>query len=167
MWLVLIEIKEPNKIYMIYKSSCTREIKLTILFLFLFWLINTMVIINSNGIQDAIVSSVLMIIFAFVFVSAFVKGIYVVMENNYIKYVHMFLLRKTVDMGKITKIQMDLMGGLYKSISLVYLENGKEKKVKISAITFKKNILKQFISDLKNQNNNIEIDESVDKFLSE
>jgi len=152
--------------YMKYKSSLTGEMKLAILFLFLFWLINTLVIISSNGIRDAVESSVLMIIFAVVFVLAFVKGIYVVMENAYIKNVHMFFLKETANIEKITKVQMGLMGGLYKSILLVYSENGREKNVKIGITTFKKDILKQLISDLKNQNNNIEIDESVNKFFS-
>jgi len=78
----------------------------------------------------------------------------------------MFLRREIFEIGKIKKIQMGLMGGLYKSLLLIYSENGSEKNVKIITATFKKDTLKQFILDLKKQNYNIEIEESVDKFLS-
>lgn len=149
-----------------YKSSLTKQIILTIIILFMFWVINFLVIINSNGVKDAIIFSSLMIAFAIVFVSAFVKGIYITIENNIVKYVHMFVLRKSVEIGKINKIQKSLMSGLYTSLSLVYEENGKVKDIKIATLTFKKDTLKQFISDLKKQNPQIEVDQSANEFIS-
>ncbi len=46
-------------------------------------------------------------------------------------------------------------------MSLEYDENGKTKDIKIGVLSFKKDTLKQFVSDLKNQNPKIEIDQSV------
>jgi hypothetical protein len=147
-----------------YQSSITKAIKLTVVVLFLFWLINTLVIINTNGIKDTVVSSVLMFIFAIVFISAFVKGIYVVIENNSLKYVHMFVLRKSIPVEKIKKIQKSLMGGMYTSLSLIS-DGDNIKEIKIVTITFKKDTLKRFVSDLKRQNPQIEIDQSVNEFI--
>jgi len=150
-----------------YKSSLTKSIKLTILILLLFWIVNFLAIINSNGIKDALVFSIFMLCFAIIFVSAFVKGVFLVIENNRVKYVHMFILRKIVEIGQISKIQKGLMGGLYNSLSLVYKDNEKLKDIKITTLTFSKNTLKRFISDLKNKNPKIEIDQSINEFLGE
>lgn len=149
-----------------YNSSFTKPIKLTILILFLFWAINTLVIINTNGIRDAVISSIFMLAFAIFFVSAFVKGIYVVVENDTVKYVHMWILRKRIEIGRISKIQKSLMGGMYSSLSLIYEDNGKPADIKIGTITFKKENLKQFILDLRRQNPKIDLDQSVNELIS-
>ncbi len=149
-----------------YKSSLTKEIKLAILLLLLFWVINILVIINSNGIKDAIIASLLIFGFAIVFVSALVRGIYIVIENNSVKYVHMFLLKKTLEIVKINEIQKGSIKGVFKALLLIYTENGKVKHMKISLLTFKKETLKQFVSDLKKQNPQINIAQSASEFIS-
>lgn len=136
------------------------------LLLLLFWVGNILAILNSSGIKDAIVFSVLMIIFAVVFISAFVKGVYIVVENNSVKYVHMFLLKKEAEITKINKIQKTIMGGMYNSLSLIYEDNEGIKDIKISVLSFKKDVLKQLLADLKIQNPHIEIDQSVNEFIS-
>lgn len=146
-----------------YQSNATKGIKLAIILLFLFWVANFFVIINTNGIKDATVFSVIMIVFAIVFISLFLKGIYIVIEANNVKYVHMFLLRKLMPIEEIRKIQKGSMGGTYTSLSLIGEKNGDAKEIKISTVSFKKETLKQFVVDLKKQNPQIEIDKSVDK----
>ncbi len=149
-----------------YKSSLTKPITFAIIILLLFWVVNFWVIINSNDMKDAIVFSALMFGFLIVFVSVLVKGIYVIIENNSVKYVHMFVLRKAVEIAKINKIQKSLIGGFYNSLSLIYEENGKIKDIKIITLTFRKDILKKFVSDLKIQNPGMVIDQSVNEFIS-
>ncbi len=149
-----------------YKSNITKQIKLSILLLLLFWVVNFIAIINSNGYKDAIVFSSLMLGFIIVFVLAFVKGIYIVVKNNNVEYVHMFVLRKVVEISKIIKIQKGMIGGLYTSLLLVYEDGGKLKDIKIVTLTFKEDTLKQFVSDLKIQNPHISIDQSADEFIS-
>ena len=144
-----------------YKSSFTTPIISAIIILFLFWLINFLVIIKSNGIGDVIAFSSLMVIFAVVFISFLVRGIYIVVENNNVKYVHMFFLRREVEIAKINKIKKSIMSGMYSSLSLLYQDNGKAKDIKISTFSFKNDTLKQFLSDLKTQNPKIEIDQSI------
>ena len=144
-----------------YKSSLTREIKLAIILLILFWIINFFVIKNSNGIKDTVMFSLLMLCFITVFTLAFAKGIYIAIENSNVKYVSMFVLRKSVNIRKINRIQKGLMGGIYKTLLLMYEDNGKIDDMKIATLTFKKETLKQFESDLKNQNPNITIDQAV------
>ena len=144
-----------------YKSSFTKPIIIATILLLLFWAVNFMVIVSSNGIKEATVFSVFMLIFAFAFILVFVKGIYLSLENNTVKYVHMFLIKKGIEVQKIHKIQKGSMAGLYSSLSLVYEESGQIKDMKIITIIFKQDTLKQFVSDLKTQNPKIEIDQSV------
>lgn len=149
-----------------YKSSFTQPVKLSIFLLLLFWAVNCLVITNSNGLHDALVFSALMLAFTTIFVLAMVKGTNIVVENNSVTYSQMSVLRTTMDIGKINKIQKDLMGGLYKSLSLVSEENGKSKNIKISTVTFKNETLKLFVADLTKQNPKIFVDSSVDELLS-
>jgi hypothetical protein len=149
-----------------YTSSLTKGIKLATLLLLLFWVVNSLVIINSNGIRDAMVFSLLMFGFVIAFILVFVSGIYITVANNNVKYVHMFLLRTVVEIGKIHKLEKSLMGGLYKSLSLIYEDNGKVKDIKISTLTFNNDTLKQFVSDLKKQNPQIDVDQSATDLIS-
>lgn len=149
-----------------YKSSFTKGIKLAVLILLLFWLVNTFVTINSNGIKDVIVSSTFMLVFIAIFILAFTKATYIVVKNKSIKYVRMFILRNSVEIEKINKIQKDIAGGLYTSLLLAYKDGGKLKNIKIVTLTFKNDTLRQFVSDLKNRNPQIEVDESVNELIT-
>ena len=149
-----------------YKSSFNKEIKITILLLSLFWVVNFLAIINSNGIKDVLAFSVFMLIFAVTYISFLVKGIYIVVENNSVKYIHMFFLRREVEITKINKIQTGTMGGFYKSLSLIYEGNGEVNDIKIGTLTFKKDTLKQFVMDLTKQNPQIDLDESAMEIIS-
>jgi|SRR5581483_2038217 len=144
-----------------YKSGFTTPIISAIIILFLFWLINFLVILKSNGTGDVITFSLLMIAFAIVFISFLVKGIYVVVENNKVRYVHMFFLKKEIEIIKINSIKKSLVSGIYNSLSLVYEDGGEAKDIKISTFSFKNDTLKQLISDLKTRNPKIEVDQSV------
>ncbi len=148
-----------------YKSNVTKQIKLSILFLILFWIVNFIAITNNNGYKDALVFSLFMLAFTVVFILTFVRGIYLVIENNEVKYVHMFLLRKNVEISKISTIKKAFMGGLYTSLSLGYEDNGKEKEMKIATLSFKNNTLKQFVSDLKNQKQSINVDPLISELF--
>jgi hypothetical protein len=149
-----------------YKSNITKPIKLSILLLLLFWVVNFIAIISSNGYKDAIVFSMFMLVFMIIFISAFVKGTYIVLKDKKVEYVHMFALRKLIEISKITKIQKGMVSGFYTSLSLVYEDGGKLKDIKIITLTFKNDTLRQFVSDLKNQNSNLDVDSSVNELLT-
>ncbi len=148
-----------------YKSHLTNGIKVGIVIILLFWVANIMAIITTVSIADAIIFSSLLLVFATFYILALVKGIYLVIENNRVKYIHMFLRKRMVEIGKINKIQKDLYWG-YPSLSLIYEEDGKLKDIKILTSTFKKDTLKQFVFDLKNQNPGIDIDKAVNDLVS-
>ncbi|MFA6105427.1 MAG: hypothetical protein WC725_02390 [Patescibacteria group bacterium] len=86
-----------------YKSSLTNEIKITIIVLLLFWVINISVITNTNGVRDALGFSLLMFGFAVAYILALTKGAYLIIENNGVKYVHLFVIRRIVEIKKIVK----------------------------------------------------------------
>lgn len=148
-----------------YKSSLTKEVKLSILIIFFFWVFNIWFSSGSNSIGSIIEISLLILIFTTVFIYALIGATYVLIEDNKVKYIHMFLRRGAPEIRMINGIRIGLIGGVYKSLLLVYSENEIEKEMKIGITTFKKNTLKQLILDLKSQNNNIEIDKSVDEFF--
>lgn len=149
-----------------FKSSLTKEIKLSIFLLLLFLVINISPIINSNGIEDIIIPSLLMVVFIILYVVMLVNGNYLVIEKNSVKHVRMFALRKILEIEKINKIQKGSIGGLYKSLSLIYEENGNVKYLKIALVTFNKDTIKQFVSELIKQNPRIVVDQSASEFMA-
>lgn len=149
-----------------YKSNLTKPIKMMFPFFFLFWVGNFFAILNSNGIQDTIGFSVFMCIFIFLYTFFLIRGIYIIVEDNNVRYVHMFTMRKTVEIGKIKKIKKGKFWGYYSALSLVCEDGGSTKEVNIGVLTFKKSTLKQFVSDLKAKNSNIVVDKSVNELVS-
>jgi hypothetical protein len=54
---------------------------------------------------------------------------------------------------------------MYKSLILVYEDDGKTNYLKIIALTFKKETLKQFIFDLIKENPQIIVDQSINEIV--
>ena len=147
-----------------YKASFTKGIYLAIIIIILYLVITVM--LGSNSVSDLIQISVPVIIFGIVYILALTMGTHIVIENNSVKNYLMFLPKGTAEINTIKKIQSGSIGGIFKALILAYEENGKAKAMNISILNLKKNTLKQFVSDLRKQNPQISIDQSVNELTS-
>ena len=148
-----------------YKSNITKEIKITISVLLLYWLFSVLISLKNNGIGDIAIMSVFILGFSVIFISAFVNGTYLVIENNSVTYVLMYVLKEKAEISKLQKIQKGSIGGVFKSLLLTYEDNGEVKDIKISLISFKKDTLKKIVSDLKMKSPHINVDESANELM--
>lgn len=142
-----------------YQASFTKGINTAIAIIVLYLVI--VILLGSKSVSDLILISVPVILFGIIYIAALTKGTYVVIENGGVKNYLMFLPKGTAEINTIKKIQNGSLGGIYKALVLAYEENGKLKAINISTLNFKKDTLKRFVSDLKNQNPKIDIDQSV------
>jgi hypothetical protein len=149
-----------------YKSSFTNEIKIAVMVLVSYWLVNTWVASSNNNLSDTISLSVAILLLALAFLMALTKFTYLVIEDSQVKYVPMFFQRGRLEISKVQTIQKGVIGGLFKFLFLTYEDSGKVKRMKVSPITFKKDTLKQFVSDLKTKNPQVVIDSSTNELIA-
>lgn len=143
-------------------SSITGEVKFFVAFLMFFWGFMTLVSLDSNGLKSTINMSAVILLSVLVVAYALVRYTYLTIDEQKVKYVHTLVQRSEVDISQIKKIQRGTVAGVFKFLLLTYNVDGRVRHVKISPLTFTKEVLDQFISEIKRRNPSVDVDKSVD-----
>lgn len=148
-----------------FESSVTGEMKFLIGFLVFVWIFGTLVSLDNNGFREAINISILTLLFCVAFGYGWIKQTYLVIDDNKIKFVNFLIDRKTANIPDIKIVTTSMVAGFIKFLCIIHYPNGREKLLQISPVSFSKQALNEFVSELKKINPQIEIHKSTEEFL--